>query len=63
MAALLDDLRQHAERMMAKGVGADEASERYVPAAPFADYDPWARSWTIGAALKSLYAGLAASSR
>lgn len=57
-AALFDDLRGHAERMMAKGVPAEEAADRYQPASRFAGYDEWARSWTIGAALKSLYAGL-----
>ena len=58
MADLLDDLRQHAERMIAMGAGADEAARRYAPPARFAEYHVWARSWTIGAAMKSLYAGL-----
>ena len=58
MAALLDDLRQHAERMIAKGVDAGEASARYTPPARFSQYQVWVRSWTIGAALKSYYAGL-----
>ncbi len=62
-AALFDDLRQHAERMIAAGVDPDEAAARYVAPARFREYDQWARSWTIGAALKSLYAGLQPTAR
>ena len=57
-AALMDDLRRHAERMKKIGATAEEAERRYVVPARFGDYEIFAWSWTIGAALRSLFAAL-----
>ncbi len=55
---LFDDLRQHAERMHGAGVPIDEAVERYVVPPAFRDYEVFAWSWTIGAAIQSYDRGL-----
>lgn len=55
---LFDDLRRHAERMLAAGAPVDEAADRYVIPPAFRGYQVFAWSWTIGAAIRSYYRGL-----
>jgi cyclase len=57
-ADLLDHLRAHAEKMIAAGAKVAEAEDRYVIPTPFKEYDASWWDWTIGAALRSYYAGL-----
>jgi len=56
-AALFDDLRAHAERMLQTGASAEEAERRYEPPKRYQDYEiDW--GFGVGAAMKSYYAGL-----
>jgi len=54
-AALMDDLRLHAERMKKAGATAEEAADRYVVPPPFKRYAIFSWAWTIGAAIAGYY--------
>jgi len=58
-SALLDNLREHAEKMSRLGVNAEEAERRYEVPKPFESYRISAWGWTIGPALQSYYRGFA----
>jgi cyclase len=57
-AAIMNDLRRHAERMIRMGASPEEASRRYVVPKAFQDYrqSPW--GWRVGAAMENLYQNL-----
>jgi len=56
-SALLDDLREHAGRMLRTGASAEEAERRYAVPKRFQDYEiDW--GFSIGPALRSYFAGL-----
>jgi glyoxylase-like metal-dependent hydrolase (beta-lactamase superfamily II) len=57
-AALMDDLRAHAEKMIRMGVDANEAERRYVVPKPFEHFRISAWGWTVAPALRSFYAFL-----
>ena len=58
-SALFDDLRAHAEKMISAGAPADEAERRYVVPRRFETYGLHSWDFTIGAAMRSYFAGLA----
>ena len=60
--ALMDDLRHHAEQMMRAGADVDEAERRYVVPKAFRDFEILSWAFTVGGAMRSLYAGLAVTS-
>jgi hypothetical protein len=57
-AALMDDLRRHAERMLQAGASVDEAERRYVVPRRFADFDVLCWAFTVGGAMRSCFAAL-----
>ena len=58
-AALFDDLRAHAEKMMRAGVTVEEAERRYIVPKRFQDYELFSWGLSVGAAMQSYFAGLA----
>ena len=54
--ALVDHLRSHGESMMRAGVGLEEAIDRYDVPKRFQDYSILSWDFTVGAAIRSLYA-------
>ena len=58
-AALMDDLRAHAERMIRSGVTVEEAERRYVVPKPFQTFRNHAWGWTVGGAMQSYFLKLA----
>jgi hypothetical protein len=60
---LLDQLREHAERMIKLGVGAEEAERRYVVPRAFADFDILCWNFTVGGAMRTYFAALDPPSR
>jgi glyoxylase-like metal-dependent hydrolase (beta-lactamase superfamily II) len=57
-AAVMDDLRAHAEKMIRIGVDSHEAERRYVVPKAFQHFRISAWGWTIAPALRSFYASL-----
>ncbi len=57
-AAVLDDLRAHAERMMKAGATAEEAARRYVVPERFKAFGLFAWGFTVGPAMTKHYAEL-----
>ena len=57
-AALMDDLRQHAERMMRAGATADEAERRYEIPRQFRDFDILSWNFTVGGAMRTYFEAL-----
>jgi glyoxylase-like metal-dependent hydrolase (beta-lactamase superfamily II) len=55
---LLDDMRAHAEKMIAAGAPSAEAEDRYLVPDAFRDYPHYWWDWRIGAAMRSYYATL-----
>ena len=62
-AMLLDQLREHAERMIKLGVSAEEAERRYVVPRAFADFDILCWNFTVGGAMRTYFAALDQPSR
>jgi len=58
-AALMDDLRGHAEKMIRAGASAEEAERQYVAPKPFQDFRLARWDFTVGAAMRSYFAALA----
>jgi cyclase len=58
-AAVMDDLRAHAEQMIRLGADANEAERRYVVPKAFENFRISAWGWTVAPALRSFYASLA----
>jgi glyoxylase-like metal-dependent hydrolase (beta-lactamase superfamily II) len=57
-AAIMDDLRDHAERMMRAGVPADEAEIRYAVPRRFRRFEMLCWAFTVGGAMRNYYAAL-----
>jgi glyoxylase-like metal-dependent hydrolase (beta-lactamase superfamily II) len=62
-ATLLDQLREHAERMIRLGVSVEEAERRYVVPRAFANFDMLCWNITIGGAMRTYFAALNRPSR
>jgi len=57
-AALMDDMRGHAERMLHKGANADDAARRYVLPHAFRNFDILCWDFTVGGAMRNYFAAL-----
>ena len=62
-AALMDDLRHHAEEMIRTGASVDEAELRYVVPKAFRDFEVLCWAFTVGGAMRTLYAELTGKRR
>src|SRR6185295_4277060 len=54
-AALFDDFRRHAERMLQSGATAEEAARRYTLPERFKTYEAHSWGFTVEAAMRSYY--------
>jgi hypothetical protein len=57
-ARLMDDLREHAERMMSAGATVDEAERRYEVPDSYREYDMLSWGATVGGAMRAYFAAL-----
>jgi hypothetical protein len=53
--AVFDHLREHAEKMMRAGGGAEEAGRSYIVPERFRDYRISGHAFRVGAAMRSYY--------
>ena len=57
-AAIMDDLRAHAERMQHAGATVEEAERRYVVPRQFSDFDMLCWNFTVGGAMRTYFEAL-----
>ncbi|HEY7284279.1 MAG TPA: MBL fold metallo-hydrolase [Vicinamibacterales bacterium] len=55
-AAIMDDLREHAERMMQRGASVEEAERTYAVPRPFESFEVLCWGFTVGGAMRGYYA-------
>jgi glyoxylase-like metal-dependent hydrolase (beta-lactamase superfamily II) len=62
-AALMDDLRAHADKMIRTGATVEEAARRYVVPPAFQSYRQFGWGWRVGAAMENFYKNLVRPNR